>query len=300
MTGPDTGTPNAYSTILTRKRGGPAPRVPRPPIRGERARDEDPEIRFHELSSYHAKAAYALRMNIMSLFDHAPLDNVAFSTLTFPEAVSAKEAAKRFRAFKDGWLSNHANDWVGIVERSARFRIHLHLLIVLRFDCRSGFDWQAYGRARDLARQGLYGPEHQNATAAYARSATPPLRALWAACRAAAPTYGMGRCEFVPIRTCGEAVSAYLAKYLTKHIGQRTETDRRAKTIIASRVARRTTTHIAWNSPGAKAWRAALKDVAHDLGCRRPEDLPMMYGPKWAHKLGEAIMARQDIMDPVA
>lgn len=291
---------NALYTILTRKSRRPPAAVIRPvPVRRVEG-VQDPEETVHDLSPYHAKAAFALRENLMALFDKYPLTHFGFATLTYPDCPSAAAASRRFRNFKDNILAHLVIEWVGIVERSSRRRIHLHLLVVLPFDIQTGWDWPAYLEAQELARQRAYGPRHALVTRRYCSSASPRLKTIWKRFREKAPAYGMGRCELVPVRKTGAAVAHYLAKYIGKHIGQRLVGDKRAKTLIASATARKNITSIAWNSPGAKRWRAALKTVAAELKCGTMKALQNEYGTHWTWVLAGMIERAQEDAAPVS
>lgn len=286
----------ADSTIQTRKGRAAAPRrlAPCPPLRKS---DHDAEQDAQLLTPYHAKVSYSLKHNIDAFFARHPLERCAFLTLTFPENVSSREAARRFRNLKEGVLRDHFDGWIGVIERTARNRIHFHLLVAARFDVRTGFDFDAYLGAQTLASQRNYGPEHRRLTKAYSGTAPVALRDLWALFREKCPNYGFGRHECVPIRANGEAVAFYVGKYVSKHVGQRRPDDIRAKTIFLSQECRRNTTRLAWHSPGATLWRKALASVAHRLHVETYEMLPAFFGPRWAYKLTQAIALEASHLD---
>jgi len=278
----------ADSTTQTRKGLPPAARGS---TRFQGPAPDDEEATAQTLTPYHQKVSYALKHNIDQFFARHDVRNVLFLTLTFAEDLSAREASRRLRNFKEGILRPLFNGWIGILERTKRNRIHFHLLLSTHEDLQTGFDFDALTEAQQLAAQKAYGPAHRAATRRYSESASPALRSLWRLFRSKGPEYGFGRIEATPIRTNGEACAFYVGKYVAKHVGQRRPDDLRAKTILASQECRRNTTRLAWNSPGAKCWREALARVARCLGCPSYEDLSLIHGPRWAHKLGDAIFA---------
>lgn len=274
----------ADKTITTRK--GAALRAA--PFR--RRQDLDPDELARTLQPRHFKVAYALGHNVKRFFAHHPFETCGFLTLTFASDVDARTASKRFKNLKDGILRLHFDAWIGVTERTARGRIHFHLLIATRSDIRSGFDFDSLTAAQQLAAARDYGPAHREATRRYSQSACPALRHIWAMLRQKAPAYGFGRTEFSPLRTNAEAVAHYVGKYIAKHVSQRHSGDERAKTVFCSAEDRRCTTLFAWHSPGATKWRKALAQVSNSLGCRSMDHLRQMFGPRWAFRLGEAVL----------
>jgi len=283
----------ADKTITTRK--GAALRAA--PFR--RRQDLDPDELAQTVQPRHFKVAYALGHNVKRFFMNHPFDHCGFLTLTFAEDVSAQEASRRFKNLKDGILRPHFKGWIGVTERTARGRLHFHLLIDTGSDIRTGFDFDSLTEAQRLASSRAYGSAHRDATRRYSASACPALRHIWAMLRRKAPAYGFGRSELSPLRTNVEAVANYVGKYIAKHVSQRHADDNRAKTVFCSSDDRACTTLFAWHSPGAMRWRQDLANVSNRLGCRSMEHLRQMFGPRWAFRLGEAVLPEsQRLMDP--
>jgi hypothetical protein len=129
--------------------------------------------------------------------------------------------------------------------------------------------------------------------ARYKASAAPELVALWSLLRKVLPRYGLGRAELLPLRKGKEAVSEYVGKYLEAGLAlrrhswkgcRRIEFDRRAKTawLACSRV-------FAWHSPGAKAWRSRVAELASAIGVDDIEGIRKQLGRRWAYRLRESI-----------
>lgn len=282
---------------------------------------DDLETRKRQLTPYHAKAAYSLMHNLHFLLDSFPLHSFVFVTLTFPDPVTSAVASKRFDSMNRNWMLSHRPYWVGIPERSSRNRLHFHLLVSFAGrHFRDGFDWEAHAHYSRASRNRSSPGVLRRLFKPVAASATEDLRWLWGEMRERLPGFGFGRCEALPVRTNGEAVSRYLSKYLTKHIGQRTTADAGAKSVLACSLARRNTTTIAWNSPGARAWRAAIAELCSEMDFPsfssmfeaymaspnfNPKDpncfqiaaavagelsgLSVLHGPRWAFKLYDLI-----------
>ena len=134
--------------------------------------------------------------------------------------------------------------------------------------------------------------------ARYKASAAPELTALWSLLRKVLPRYGLGRAELLPLRKGKEAISEYVGKYLEAGLAlrkhswkgcRRVEFDRRAKNawLVCSRV-------FGWNSPGAKAWRVRVGQIATALGVVNMDGIRRKLGSKWAYQLREYITLADD------
>lgn len=311
---------------MTRK---PEPRAEPPPAlragggigRVSACRNSPAEIedKVRVFGAHHAKAAYALAENIKFALTRHPVEEWLFLTLTFPDAVNCHTAAKRFSSARKHLLTLDDQEWLGIMERSKRTRLHFHLLFCRPgFNFRAGFCWSSYFDFKRLS-YGKTPDERRRLFRPVAETAPQALRDVWAEFRRALPKYGFGRCEALPIRTTGGAVAAYVSKYLAKHIGQRIEDDYKSKSILAAANCRRAVTAIAWNSPGARQWRAnvaamskewggpsfsaAFEAMVEEMDPADPErfrkaaekaaaisGLAPTFGPRWAYQCYDAIM----------
>jgi hypothetical protein len=224
-------------------------------------------------SSYYRKLSYALKLNIESFVEMVGIDRLGFLTLTFPDnCTDHKEAYKRFRSFNTNYLSKHAQfgEWLCVKERQNRGAWHYHLLIDCGFDVRTGIDWERF-KKKDY------------------RSANKYLRSLWADLRKNLPKYGFGRSELMPIRSSVKALSGYISKYLSKHIGSRKEEDKGVRLVSYSRNWPRSTAHFQWNTPNAKLFRLKLCIYAESLGFSKIEHFRWKHGLNWAWKLAPYI-----------
>ncbi len=190
------------------------------------------------LASKKKKAAFALQTNIAALCEKYGTNKIGFLTLTFADNVQChKEATKRFNSLATNVLKNKYLAWVRVSERQKSGRWHFHLVIACKHDIRRGLKF-------DELKNRNY------------KSANTALREQWAFWRNMAKKYKFGRTELLPIRKSGEAVAAYMAKYLTK--GERMADDKGARLVsYSSKVLRVCTQRFSWCAGGAKRWRQA-------------------------------------------
>ena len=236
-----------------------------------------------EISSVqHRKAASALGWNVVSLAQKHGLENLGFLTLTFKDhVVSVKEAQRRLNSLITHIIKPRYQDYIGVLERQKSGRIHYHLLVVLGFDIRTGFNFAAI-EARDYS------------------SANPALRAEWAFWRNTAPAYRFGRTELMPIKSSEEAIGKYIGKYIGKHMETRQEADKGARLVRYSRGARVASTRFQFVSTGSQAWRSKLRSFAHYVaertGCEPTmEGIREVCGPRWAYTHREFILSMPDV-----
>lgn len=228
-------------------------------------------------STQHRKAASALGWNVFALAQKHGLENLGFLTLTFKDHVlDVKEAQRRLNSLLTHIIKPRYQDYIGVLERQKSGRIHYHLLVVIGFDIRTGFDFAAVD-AKDYS------------------SANPALRAEWAFWRKTAPAYGFGRTELMPIKSSEEAIGKYIGKYIGKHMESRQEADKGARLVRYSRGARVASTRFQFVSAGSQQWRSKLRAfayyVAERTGCEPTmEGIREVCGPRWAYSHREFIL----------
>jgi len=231
------------------------------------------------LQPHHRKAAETLAMNIASLIRVAPdLSHVGMLTLTTEDNCSDfREFSKRWRSFRTNYLSSSKDfsHWVSVYERQARGAWHLHLVIIVDGDIRTGCDFEAFEKRKY-------------------RTAPAYLRGLWADLREACPRYGFGRHELMPVKSCSEAISKYVGKYVSKHIGQRKEEDKGKHQIQCSTGWPKNTVKWAWYTPGSCEWRRKTAKFARINGCSDFSDIRQLFGPRWAYHFAPMIYLVDD------
>ena len=207
------------------------------------------------------KSLFALQTNIDAMCGRYGLSKIGFLTLTFADDVQChKEATKRFNSLATNVLKNNYLAWVRISERQKSGRWHFHLIVACNDDIRRGL------RFDELKNRNY-------------KSANTALRNQWRFWRDTAKKYNFGRTELLPIRKSGEAVAAYMAKYLTKN--QRTPEDKGARLVsYSSKVLRVCTQSFSWFK-GGQSWRKAC--ALFFTLYKVPQDR------YWAYKYGDEI-----------
>ncbi|MDD3181112.1 MAG: hypothetical protein PHQ04_12340 [Opitutaceae bacterium] len=225
-------------------------------------------------------------------------DHCLFFTLTDEDNLHPKQFARRWNNYLrryGAWIKS----FIRVLEPQKQGRPHYHLIVAVAWDTRpDAFDWAAFDECQNERR--INGPtaRFRELRARYKASAAPELVALWSLLRKVLPRYGLGRAELLPIRKGKEAVAEYVGKYLEAGLAirkhswkgtRRVEFDRRNKTawLVCTRV-------FAWNSPGAKAWRKRVGELAAALGVPDLEGIRRRLGARWAYRLREAITLSND------
>lgn len=236
-----------------------------------------------ELSASQKKVARALEENVRAMVAKHGLPKIGFLTLTFSDPVQCiREAQRRYNSLATNVLRDRYAEHICVVERQKSGRVHFHLLVVCAEDIKTGVDFEAFAR-------GDY------------RTAGPYLRKEWKFWRETAPRYSFGRTELMPIRSGGDAIAAYVGKYIAKHIGQRLDLDKRAKLVRYSRGSNRWVSRFSWNSVGAQLFRRKMALLVGICRAATKEYVPwkngkggtwvkvakfrQWYGPRWAYKM---------------
>ena len=100
------------------------------------------------LTPYQKKQAQTLAADIQRLVAMADdIGQIGLLTLTFPDNVTDhEEAYSRFRSLNSNFLKAHPDiiHWICVKERQKRGAWHYHLVVLLRGDIRTGFDFDLY------------------------------------------------------------------------------------------------------------------------------------------------------------
>jgi hypothetical protein len=185
--------------------------------------------------------------------DHCPCckRRGAVKKMQFCGIYNADEASERINSVR-GFLLTIFKRAILVTERHKSKRIHFHLLVSLASgaDIRTGLNFEA-------VRQRRYS------------SASPALLALWELLRERLPKYGFGRHELLPIRKTGEAVAAYISKYIEKNVCNRTPGDKRKKLVryLGWEKCQLKPNEFEWDGVRARAWRAKTAQVFAVAGC---------------------------------
>lgn len=230
------------------------------------------------LSVQHRKAATALGWNVSAMADKHGLHALGFLTLTFSDHVlCASEAQRRFNSLATNVLGRYL-DWIGVLERQKSGRIHYHLVVAVKADIRTGFDFESVD-SHDYS------------------SASQAIRSEWAFWRRTSKSYGFGRTELLPVRSTQEAVARYVGKYIAKHMEARNPADKGVRLVKYSAGARVATTRYSWATEGALEWRrkvALFAHVAYQSGfLDEPsyDALSRNLGARWAYNHRKLILS---------
>ena len=152
-------------------------------------------------------SAQRLILEVQAMARRYGIERMGMMTLGFedPPPKTIKEASRRFNSLAtNAKFSERYVAWLAVIERSPKTgRLHFHLVVVMKGDIRTGFDFEAVKR-RDYC------------------SACPMLRDEWSFLRNNVPKYGFGGyVQLLPVRSDVDAFASYLAKYLVKQFGGR-------------------------------------------------------------------------------
>lgn len=130
------------------------------------------------------------------------VQSTLFITLTVPDKFaqfSQPELQRRWNNFSKAF-SDRFGEWMKVIERSERGKLHYHIITAAESDIQTGFPWYHH----DSRKRGRYPGVGRE------------LRDIWKWLRVKGCAHGFGRCEALPIRKNKEAAARYLAGYMTK------------------------------------------------------------------------------------
>jgi len=245
---------------------------------------------WRKLQSNHKKTADKLKRAVHWLADHYGIEHIAVLTLT-STLKDARSFTKRLDSINSNLLRGRYHDWVRVIERQENGNLHAHYVVALRWDVRTGFDWDQARLAYEFQRVRRY----TLARAAWVKAANAAvnghlLRVEWKFWRDKSGKYGLGRTEILPVKSTGEAIARYVGKYVSKHIGNRREEDKGVRLMATSKGVKVGTTAFAWHSPRSTLWRMRVRDFALFNGCFDMAQLKAKFGPRWAYVHFDTIM----------
>lgn len=247
---------------------------------------------FTPIPSWVRKSEFKVKCEVMALFDKFGLDRIGFLTLTFADDVQDhKEATKRLNSLITGVLRERYAQCIRVSERQKKGRWHFHLVVVCQQDIRRGVDFEAIKNRQ------------------YKQGANEALRAEWAFWRTTAKKYGFGRTELLPVKKTGEALAAYVAKYISKGFAYRQPQDKGMRLYSVIGGSRVCSSRFSFYSPKAIQWRqkvamwvaswsgvfarVAVSGGHEPVEMLTYDDLPKFFGSKWAWRYRDQILAMQ-------
>jgi len=243
---------------------------------------------FNKFSAYHQKQTFCIAENCKKFIALVGIERVGFLTLTFADNVADNsEASRRWNSLKTGFFPKHYGAFMLVKERQKRGAWHYHVLVDCKVDVRTNFDFDLHAEISQLRKGGYRKNEAKirPLEKVYYKKSPLPLRRLWSI-NQDVENFGFGRPDLWPLKKAEEAVSSYMSKYLSKHIGVRPEQDKGVRLVSYSKNFPRSTPKFQWNSDGSKEWRRKLAKFAEIVDIHSEDQLAVRYGPKWAHHLG--------------
>ena len=235
-----------------------------------------------------AKKAEILYVNLRELIRRHGIEKIGFVTYTFPDnCEDAKIAQRRYHSFATSFLKRRDVQFICVPERQERGAFHYHQAAAFPFDIRTGFDFEAY-RNWQLAFRSGDEPAVKKWERKYFRSANPALKKWWTDLRTAAPKYGFGRCQTIPVINGAEAISRYLASYVTTATLNRLPRDKGLRTIRYSMGRRAGHLTMSWADGNGAVFRRGLQilGMIYELDF---DGLKLKFGKKFQYQMRKRI-----------
>jgi hypothetical protein len=242
-------------------------------------------------SSYNGKVEFALTKNIQKFIKDSGLDNVGFLTLTFKNKVfKPSKATTIFNRLNTRVNKKFFRGWIRVLEQHEDGSLHLHLVVDLGQDIRTGFDFVAFDASRMALNHKGQSPSVYD-TICSATGEDHPLRSIFTQLQKRLRGYGFGRIELTPVRSDTDAVPNYMTKILKQGLELKQRSKSRIRSWAMSRnVKRAVRLPFAWTSARAQLWRRKVAAFAEHLGCHDLDEMTALAGPRWLHNYKAVIM----------
>jgi hypothetical protein len=274
--------------------GPPGPPASALPCHNSNSCIEKKERRYERLSPYRKKSRYRLIMAIEWMVRKHGLNHVGLLTLTFgvpgsgrgsQETRDLREQAKELEFVQSRWHSLLSNviakryaDWVCVLELHRDGVWHLHVVVSIKADIRTG---------TDIATLTNYSLPFKMRRGVRFRNAA--LAAEWSELRHTCCKYRFGRVELMPIKKTGEALARYVAGYLAKSWA-RVPAGRKSRLVRLSRgLSGNISMRFSPNTLGNLIYRTRLKIAASMLHFDGYDDFEDYFGPRWNCYLSDII-----------
>ena len=238
---------------------------------------------FNRLTGANKRTAHAMQSEIRALAAEFGIERLGLMTLTFPDHVTdRREASRRFNSLCSNVIRKRYQRTIVAWERHESGRLHVHCIVVLGQDIRTGVKFE------EIERRNY-------------KSANPALRREWSYWRSLTnydgkhpdhPFSTFGRTELLPVKSTAEAIARYVGKYISKNVIHRPAADRGSRNVswIGFPPAKRQwNSRFSWVTPGAAQWRLQLRAFAALVGAKTVYDLRKLFGPRWCYHLAREI-----------
>ena len=238
---------------------------------------------FNRLTGANKRTAHAMQSEIRALAAEFGIERLGLMTLTFPDHVTdRREASRRFNSLCTNVIRKRYQRTIVAWERHESGRLHVHCIVVLGQDIRTGVKFE------EIERRNY-------------KSANPSLRREWSYWRSLTnydgkhpdhPFSTFGRTELLPVKSTAEAIARYVGKYISKNVIHRPAADRGSRNVswIGFPPDRRQwNSRFSWVTPGAMLWRMQLRAFAASVGAETVDDLRKLFGSRWCYHLSREI-----------
>jgi hypothetical protein len=230
----------------------------------------DTQLKF---SNSAEKTKYLVKASAQEMGKKHGVEKLGFLTLTHSDYLQCPtENQRRWNSLSTNELRHRYSDYIGVLEFTKIGVIHMHIIIVMKEDIKTGFNFKA-------VKQGDY------------KSVSKYLRSEWSHLRKILPLYNFGTWhELHPIKTTLEQMVNYLVKYITKSLDNRLPEHKGIRLVRFSKNARVGNTNFSWISLGACLWRSKMAEFAKLVRIKFPaeiiedvQDMTRVLGNKWAY-----------------
>ncbi len=215
---------------------------------------------------------FVAQENIRLYIERFGRNNVGVLTITTSsECLSARAFQEKWDPFRTNVICRLFATGIWVRERQPRTgNWHAHAVVNLGWDVRTSFPFEQVSK-------GFYA------------NVDPRLRDVWKRLRDKAARYNFGRTELLPIKSNGEGFAVYVTKYLWKAlVSDKAGGEEKCKLFGIWGGVRFAYSRFDWVSNRIlrrrKAWLAA------DSDCVSEDEFRAMFGLRWWHFLGPALM----------
>lgn len=263
----------------------------------------------HTLPGPKRKQAWVLDENIRWLVETFGRERIGFLTLTVGDEtpdgfVKVDKRAEASRRFNSLWnkFRNRYQCGVIVTERHKDGGLHFHLVVAMGRDIRGEIDFEAVFPRRVKGRP-VHAPDYSTANDA--------LKLEWKYLRETLPRFGFGRHQMQPMRASAEALSTYVAKYISKSWEARCEDDRGGRVVRyfgrwnkdGHKFAPPWSARLGTLTPQARAWRECCIQVALAMRLQgitgfTEGNAKTNMGRRWAWNMTKRIRATEFFVRP--
>lgn len=242
-----------------------------------------------ELTSYRKRCAEALHLNIQALVSQYGIERVGFGTITTGDSPTWEEFSDRLNNLSRRLMKEHFAAWVFVIEYHKDGDLHAHYCAAAHQDIRTGFNFHEYEKSRDQSKSLNY----RRNSIHKAVSKCPALKSIWDSFRSRSEGLGIGRCEFIPVRSNADAIARYVGGYVKKALADRHPEHAGKRFIRYSAGWRVARANFAWFSVGSQLWRAKVGAFAESQGLLSMRAFSGRFGPRWAFLLLKMFLSLQ-------